>query len=143
MEYDVSRAHILLRDLERMAQKHGPGVELVTQTGDQPAITGRCTRSGLLRLAVHLARAALVADARVIVGESGWVGSEMTGGVMELWLADDPPTPLVRRSKVFDLWRSLQHAAVAIGLFGLVCLFWFSALVGFVLIFRRVLGLPA
>jgi hypothetical protein len=72
----------------------------------------------------------------VIVHASGEVGSAGPGGVIELWLADDrPPTPQPREP---GIWSSLLMAAVVIALVGVVVV---SAVVGFVSIARRLLGL--
>jgi hypothetical protein len=92
--YDLARAHILLRDLERVAQGRAPAVEMATTDPAQPPICGDFTRFGLLKLAVQLARAALEAEATVAVHASGRVEPNGRGGLLELHLADDqPPVP--------------------------------------------------
>ena|SRR5438105_3725244 len=131
MDYNSERALILLSDLERMTHGRGPLVELVAQTGKQPAITGKCTRSGLLRLAIHLARAAFRADATVIVSEAGRVGSDVPGGVMEFWLADEQP-PVCVPPQVQSPWMGLLPIVVFV-----------LSVVGLVSVVRLILGLLA
>jgi len=97
VEYDLTRAHVLLRDLERVAQGRAPAVQLIPPTADQPTVRGDFTRFGLLKLAVRLARAALDARATVAVHASGRVEPDGHGGLIQLHLADDtPPAPETR-----------------------------------------------
>jgi hypothetical protein len=98
-EYEVQRALILLKDLERMIQGNAPAVKLHPANAEVPCLHGDATHAGLLRLAVELARAAIIADHSepIRVTEDGQVCRQLPASpsvpaeVIRLELVDDRP----------------------------------------------------
>lgn len=122
MQYDITRADVLLRDLEHIGQGQMPAAQLVASTAGGPTVTGTCTRLGLLRMGVRLARAALTARSWVVVYDNGTIGVDGSGigGVAQVFLADDPPAAEVRPSGLWWVWGSVQLALVALSVVGFI-----------------------
>ena len=90
MEYDVTRARILLRDLERMNQGFAPAVELFPSPDGGLPLRGTATRAGVMRMGIRLAQAALTAQSHVGICPDGSAGSDgsSTEVVMQVHLID-------------------------------------------------------
>ena len=99
MDYEVGRARILLRDLERIGCGQAPAVELAASAAGGPAVRGTATRLGLLRLAARLGQVALAARSVVVVHAGGAVSENTAApdGLVQVFVADDPPPPAPSR----------------------------------------------
>lgn len=95
MEYDVTRAKILLRDLERMNQGFAPAVELAASPDGALPLRGTATRAGVMRMGIRLAQAALTAQSHVGVYPDGYAGPDGSTNevVMQVHLVEDRPEP--------------------------------------------------
>jgi hypothetical protein len=122
MQYDLTRADVLLRDLEHIGRGQLPAAQLTASTSGGPVVSGTCTRLGLLRMGIQLARAALKARSQVVVYENGVVGADGSGngGVLQVFLADDPPPAETRPPRWWWLWVIAQLVMAALCIIGLV-----------------------
>lgn len=93
MDYEVGRARILLRDLERIGHKYAPAVQFAAPADGGQSVRGTATRLGLLRLAARLGLAALASQSVAVVhaDESVSENTAAADGLVQVFLADDPP----------------------------------------------------
>ncbi len=93
MQYDLTRANVILADLEDIGQGQAPAVDLKASPNHEPMLIGTCTRLGLLRLGVRLARAAITARSLVVVDGDGAVREDgcIVNGIIQVFLAEDAP----------------------------------------------------
>jgi hypothetical protein len=114
MRYDLARARIMLRDLDRIGHEESLAIDLTASTALRPAVRGVCTRLALMRLGVRLALAALTSPGRVCILE---IGSVTHGGssrpLVELYVTEDPLPPPERPSLLRQTTRALVRLVSA------------------------------
>ena len=131
MEYDVTRARILLRDLERMNQGLAPAVELGSSPDGGLPLRGTGTRAGVMRMGIRLAQAALAAESHVEVYPNGQAGADgsMTDAMMQLHLVEDRPDPTLPKPWWVDWIFNLYWLAV-----------WILCVIGIVTVVRWIIA---
>jgi hypothetical protein len=122
MDYDLARADVLLSDLLDIGRGQMPVAQLAASKDGGPAVTGTFTRLGLLRMGVRLARAALSAQARVVVFDNGNVSQDLSGTdvIVEVFLADDAPVQPDPQSNWWWASAAVWLALTILCLIGLV-----------------------
>src|SRR5262245_45914065 len=105
--FDVTRAKVMLRDLERATRGRMPILRVEPPSSEWLAIRIIADRMGLLRLGVQLAESALTAQRRVVVDDDGRVGAgSMEGAFLEVCLVDAQPSGAGRARSI---WRARRH----------------------------------
>ncbi len=94
-DYDVARARLMLRDLEKRTRGQSAMLELEAVAADPPYLRGVANRAGLFRLGLLLASAALEADLQVSVWPDGSVSrdEQAPGSLLQIVLTDEAPLP--------------------------------------------------
>jgi hypothetical protein len=87
--FDMRRAQFILRDLLKSTQGHVPMLELSSSDDSTPRLRGVANCSGLLRLGLRLALAAVEAGPIISVTSEGTVTDQEALGVMEIVLTED------------------------------------------------------
>lgn len=122
MQNDLTRADVLLRDLENIGRGQMPAAQFAASTDGGPTVCGTCTRLGLQRLGVRLARSAMTARSQVVVYDNGAVAADGSGigGVVQVFLADDPPLAEARQSSWWWVWGAGQLVLTGLCIVGLI-----------------------
>ena len=86
--FEMGRAQLILRDLLKTTRGQAPMLEMSPQPGSSTALRGLANRSGLMRLGLRLALAALEEDPVVSVHSDGLVTGQGAPGVLEIVLTE-------------------------------------------------------
>lgn len=127
VEYELSRARVLFRDLEHIGRGYAPALSLALSTESGVPVQGTATRLGLLRLAVRLGQAAFSAESVVVVHDFGGISDNTAAsdGIIQVLLTDDPPAT-TEASAEWRLWLLPAFVLTVAGF----------SIVGFVMVLR-------
>jgi hypothetical protein len=101
--FDLRRVRLVLRDLLKSTQGSAPMLELSPSVESTPRLRGVANRSGLLRLGLRLALAAIEEDPAISVDSEGRVNPAGAPGVIDIVLTEESelPTPRKKGSDIF------------------------------------------
>src|SRR5689334_14717663 len=88
--FDADRAHLLLRDLRERTRGNMPIVRFEQATAPSSLLREVTSRSGLFRLGVDLASAALEEEGQVIISNDGNVAADGSDAVIQFVFVDEP-----------------------------------------------------